>query len=193
MRQHAPTTELEAVNTLLLAIGEAPVNTLDDPGLVDAVLGRAVLTEVSRAVQAEGWHFNTEYDYPLPPNRDGEIILPGNALRADVDPRVYGNIDPVQRGTKFYDRQNHTYFFGTTLKAKLILFLPFTELPEAARRYVTIRATRVFQDRVLGSEAVHQFTEKDEYRALVLLKAAEADTGDYNYLNSFSVNRVLRR
>mgnify|MGYP001400660828 CR=1 FL=1 len=53
------TTKLEAVNLMLSTIGEAPVNSLTS-GLVDAELAETILASVSKAVQSEGWNFNTE-------------------------------------------------------------------------------------------------------------------------------------
>ena len=45
-----PTTKLEAVNTMLSTIGEAPVNNLSS-GLVDAETAETILNNVSRSVQ----------------------------------------------------------------------------------------------------------------------------------------------
>ena len=56
----AATTELEAINIMLAAIGEAPINKLTDTLPVDARLAQSTLTEVSKEVQSEGWSFNTE-------------------------------------------------------------------------------------------------------------------------------------
>ena len=50
--QQTATTELEAINTMLSVIGESPVNTVDGSGVVDAVLARQILHEVSRHVQS---------------------------------------------------------------------------------------------------------------------------------------------
>ena len=55
------TTELEAVNTLLHTIGEAPVNSLTGTLPIDATLANNTLSEVSREVQSAGWHWNTFY------------------------------------------------------------------------------------------------------------------------------------
>jgi hypothetical protein len=79
----SPTTKLEAVNTMLSTIGEAPVNSLAT-GLIDAETAETILNNVSREVQARGWNFNTEYDYTFSPNVDGEIDLPANIIRADL-------------------------------------------------------------------------------------------------------------
>ena len=53
------TTQLEAVNTLLHTIGEAPVNSLTGTLPIDATLALNTINEISREVQAAGWHFNS--------------------------------------------------------------------------------------------------------------------------------------
>jgi hypothetical protein len=53
MLRNIPTTELEAVNTILSTIGESPVSSLGDQMTVDAVLAQNILHEVSREVQTE--------------------------------------------------------------------------------------------------------------------------------------------
>lgn len=189
-----PTTELEAINTMLSTIGEAPVNTVEDNGVVDAVMARQILSSVSREVQARGWHFNTEKDYVLTPSfPDGEMVLPKTLLRIDTT-KLDRDVDVVQRGQRLYDRRNHTYKFSKALTVDMIVLLSFEELPEAARQYITLRSARIFQERVVGSGQLSQFATKDELRALVALNEMEADTADYNILtDNYSVARVLDR
>ena len=189
-----PTTELDAINTMLSAIGEAPVNTVEDNGVVDAIMARQILTSVSREVQAQGWHFNTEKGYTLTPSFPaGEVFLPKTLLRIDSVGSDQ-NIDVVQRGQRLYDRRNHTYKFTKPVKVDMIVLLPFDDLPEVARQYITIRSARIFQERVVGSTELSQFTLRDEMRALVALREFEGDTADYNILtDSYSVARVLER
>ncbi|QDB71020.1 tail tubular protein A [Bordetella phage vB_BbrP_BB8] len=189
-----PTTELEAVNLMLDVIGESPISSLNDSAVVDAVKAKAVLSEVSRAVQQKGWHFNTEKDYELVPTVfEKEIQLPGNFLRVDtVGPDKA--TDVVQRGNRLYDRRKHTYKFDKSLKVDMVVLLPFEELPEAARYYIAVRAARVFQARTVGSESLYQFTAEDERLALVDLKKAEGVTGDHNmFTGSWSVAKMLNR
>jgi hypothetical protein len=189
-----PTTELEAVNLMLSVIGESPISSLSDSSMVDAVLARQVLTEVSRTVQSKGWHFNTEKFYPLLPTvYEKEIKVPSNCLKVDtVSPD--GEIDVVHRGSRLYDRTNHTYKFDKGVKVDMVVFLPFNEIPEAARHYIAVRAARVFQARNVGAEALWQFTAQDERDALTTFKKAEGDTADHNILSgSNSVARIIRR
>jgi hypothetical protein len=65
-----------------------------------------------------------------------------------------------------------------------VILLPFEQLPQAARHYVTIKAARIFQSRTVGSDALYEFTALDEKDALLDLKRNEGITGDYNILRS---------
>lgn len=180
----APTTELEAVNTLLGTIGEAPVSTLVGVQAADVLMAQAVLLEVSRAVQSLGWHCNTEEEFPLVPDENNNLQFPTNALHLDPSVVRYaqGEYDLVQRGGKLYDRLNHTFEFDTTIYVDITFLLAFEDLPEAFRRYITIKAARIFADRAVGAETMHTYTLRDEQEAWVALKHAESDTADLNIL-----------
>jgi hypothetical protein len=187
------TSELEAVNTMLDAIGESPVSSLEVSGLVDVAKAKSALDEISREVQAKGWHFNTETDYPLPVSLDGTITLPSNFLSVDTV-GAQRHLDVVQRGSRLYDKKNHTYIFTESIKADVTLLLEWEELPQVARHYIMIRASRVFQSRVLGSAEQFQFSAQQEQDALIALNESEGETGDYNMLTgSYSVASILER
>lgn len=188
-----PTTELEALNSMLSTIGEAPVSTVEDNGIVDAVIARQILRGTSREVQARGWHFNTEKGYPILPDVNGNLMLPSTVLRCDTV-NSSEDIDVVVRGTRLYDRRNHTFTFTKPVTVDMVILLPFDELPEVARYYITVRASRIYQERVVGSESLSKFNSQDELRAKVALEDYEAETADYNMLtDSYSVARVLNR
>ena len=188
-----PTSELEAVNTMLNTIGEAPVNTLVNMTSVDALAALSVLHSVNRGVQVEGWFFNTEYDYPLVPDLDNNLPLPTNLMSVDSS-EVSNKHDLVQRGSRAYDRKNHTYTFTETVKCNLILLLAFEEIPEAARNYITLRASRILQDRLLGSDSLHGMNREDEYLALTSLRLIESQNADYNILTgNQDVYRIISR
>ena len=176
----AITTELQVVNTMLSAIGEAPVNTLEDSGMVEAAMARDLLKEVSVAVQKNGWHFNTEERLQLTPSYPvGEIHLPHNTL--DVD-SVYPDkdIDVVLRGNRLYDRTNHSYEFDGAVKVDLVIYLPYSDLPESAATYIKLRAARIFQERQLGTSEQSALTLRDETQAYSDLHGADIDNADLN-------------
>jgi len=145
-----PTTELEAVNECLANIGQSPVSSISGDIGVDAALALQLVRSVSRELQVRGWYWNTDYDYPLTPNGDKEILLPANTFSVDPtgDDR---DKDYVQRGRKLYDRKNRTYLFDDPVDVEIVIGLEFDELPEAARRYIALRAARIFQNRVEGA------------------------------------------
>ena len=193
----SPTTELEAVNTMLTSIGEQPIQNLDDlAGLTDASIARQILSNVSRAVQSRGWVFNTDLDKVMKPDSHGEIILNDTILRIDTTTRMRDpDNDIIERGRRLYDRQKNTDKFdeGTEIKCNLIIYLNFIDLPEPARRYISIRSARIFHDRVVGSGELHRFYQEDELQAWSTLIEYEGDTADYNIFDNYDVYRVVDR
>lgn len=189
-----PTTELEAVNTILSVIGESPVSTLDVIEAADAAIALNVLREVSRRVQKKGWHWNTEVDLTVTPDTDtGEIVLAANTLRVDSVSGTFGPSDILERGGRLYNRADHTYEFTQPFNVTSVVLLSFDELPEAARDYIAIRAARTYQQRQLGSVTLNNFSAQEEKDALAALEEAEASTADFNVLrNSPSLSRLYR-
>lgn len=186
-----PTTKLEAVNIMLSTIGESPVNSLSS-GLVDAEMAETILNSVSREVQGQGWNFNREYELVMGPTLDGEIVIPNNVLRADAT-NTPDSYDLVQRGNRMYDKRNHTFKIKREVKLDLVVQLQFEELPEVARRYIAVKAARIFQDRVVGSDTLHGFNQQDEAQAYFELKEFESDVEDFNIMDNYSVYRVIDR
>lgn len=191
MTTSALTTELEALNTMLVAADEAPVQTASQPGHFPLTTAKQVLAEQSRLVQSAGWAFNTEYEFPLTRSSDGTIALPPNALSVDVE-GPNDRVNAVQRGTKLYDRKNHRWTFEEDLKAMVIFLLPWDQLPQPARHYITVKAARVFQARMQAGDGPFSMTAEQEEAALMALQSHEQDSADANFLtDSYSVASVL--
>lgn len=188
------TTELEAVNTLLHSIGEASVNSLTNLP-IDGTQAKNILTEVSREVQATGWHFNKFFDYTLSRDNNDKIPLADNIMRVDLDISKYSRTtyDVIKRGGFLFNKVKNTYVFDQSLDALVTLFLPFEELPENARRYIVLRASRMFQDRTLGAGTLHNFHMQDEAQALARLKQEEMDTADHSIFDSPDIGSVIHR
>lgn len=191
-----PTTELEAVNEMLFAIGESPINTLNEPGFVDAQLAIAQLRRVSREVQSSGWQFNTEAEFKLSIDLNNNIIIPNNAVDVQASGASRTRKITVRNG-KLYDLEKHTFTFTDTVETTIIFFLPFTDLPEPARNYITIKAARRFQDKTLGANENHTYDKEDEEAAERIMKHSEHANSRYNMITSnpamARVNRHRRR
>lgn len=181
-------TELEAVNVLLTTIGEAPVNTLTGNQVTDVTIAKQVLNEISREVQAQGWHFNTEDGVELMPNEFKKILVPADTARIDSN-----DYNIVQRGGELFDLDKRSYEFESKIKVNIVYFQDFLQLPDVAKRFITTRASRIFSDRMLNSEIIHKMTSRDEQKALIDLKEYQGDTADFNMMDSYSVSRVLNR
>lgn len=191
-----PTTKLEAVNSMLSTIGEAPVNSLTS-GLVDAETAETILNEVSRSVQAHGWNFNSEPDYTVAADTSGNVVLPAEIIRADLanSETKYRSSkqEYVQRGNKMYDKVKHSFNIGKALKLDVVVLLDFEICPEVARRYITVKAARIFQERVVGSDSLSAMNRNDEQEALFALREMEGDNGDYNIFDDYGTASVLSR
>ena len=179
----AATTELEAINIMLAAIGEAPVNSLTGQVPVDVRIAQSTLIEVNKIIQSEGWSFNTEIDVTLPRDQTTkQITLSTDILRIDANIHQHPTIDPIQRGLKLYDRLNNRYEFEEDLICTVVYFRPFTELTEPARSYINIKAARVFVDRLVSDDGLRTYTQEDETRARAILMETDLANGDHNIL-----------
>jgi len=199
----AATTELECINIMLAAIGEAPINTLTGTLPVDAVTAQKTLAEINKDVQNEGWSFNQEFNVKLTRDGSNQIALGTDILKVDANVFDHPTIDVIQRGLKMYDRKNNTYVFDTDLTCNVTYFRNFDEIPESARRYINIRAARVFVDRLVGDDGLRTYTAQDEARARANLMENDMDNADHNVLsgdpnlnnamNTFTPADVLNR
>ena len=189
------TSKLSAVNTLLAIIGEAPVNSLNAPLTGDASLAERTLDEVSREVQGAGWSWNTMLYDSIPLDAStGQSQLPGNTLAVRFNPISYPSQRFVLRGVRLFDRVRNSYDLrgslgisvtgGTSdLVAEIIEELDWDSIPETGRRYIMIRAGRMFANRAVTSASLEAYTGEDEERALQILKRTEDMAQNYNFIS----------
>lgn len=171
------TDTLDAVNTVLQVIGEAPVNTVVNSESVDVADALNAINEQSRALQSEGWHWNEEIDLKLIPNNADQIPLPSNCLHVNhAYWSVSGSRLPAlisERARKLYNGDTHSYTFTDPVYVDMLVILDFEEMPEYARRYVTIVAAQQFQARKQGEQIVNAVTEEQVIRARATLEQRE--------------------
>ncbi|PXA91180.1 hypothetical protein DMC25_06400 [Caulobacter sp. D4A] len=185
-----PFTELEAVNEMLMAIGQAPVNAL--VGIGDVNIALSELRKVVRYVQLHGFAFNTDAGYPLTPDINGYLLVPAGVLKIGPEDR---NLRLVQRRhpsgqLAMWDTAVHTWAFSAPVYFRVTWGFGFEDLPETARNYIAISAARRFQKRILGSNELDGFNAEDEQRAWALLIRDEMASSDKNL---FRQNPAMRR
>lgn len=143
---YLPTTELEAVNMMLNYIGDPPVNSLDDIEETEAAVAYRLLTQTSREVQAQGHPWNT-FTLDLVPDETGVMALPANTLQAHCADLRYMAMDG-----KVYDRKENTFTLSRLkLRFSIARYLEWETLPELARNYILLAASRLFMENAVGS------------------------------------------
>ena len=190
------TTHLEAVNTMLSTIGEAPVNSLTGSLPTDASMAKNILDEVNREVQSGGWKFNTSYKATLSRDTNNKIPVANDVMHIELNPllEAKSSNDPVIRGSFLYNLAKETFIFDKDFEnVQIVHLLDFEQIPEQARRYITIRASRIFHDRTLGANALHRFSRQDELVSLSILKQSEASVADHSIFNSYDQYNTVTR
>lgn len=188
------TNKLQAINTMLSAIGEPPVNSLAAQR-ADSLIAQTILDETTRDILSYGWQFNTDENVVMTPETTtGFIYISDSIVRVDIAPTDdTAALEVVIRGNRLYNRLTSSYAFTEALTTTQVTLLDFDEVPEIAKRYITIRSARIFQDRVVGSSTLHAFEMQDEVSALARLTEYENEVGDYSIFQSESVIRPFLR
>ena len=184
-------TELDAVNSILMSVGESPVNTLTVQS-PEVAIAQKTLRQVCREIQAEGWSYNTENQYPIDLDTNNQCIIPNNVLQLDLNIFEHGkDYDIVRRSDngvmKVYDKKNHTFTFENCSKLyfDIIWMLDFEDLPQAFKDYITIRASRIASNRMINSQPSAKLLEADEASARALAVEYEMKQSDHNIFSDF--------
>ncbi len=192
-----PLTELDAVNVMLMSIGQSPVNTLESTGIKDVEIARLILHNTSREVQDEGWEWNTDYAYEITPDGNDRILVPTNCL--SIDPTGRGD-DWVQRydstnsAQSLYDLNEQTFKRESILKVDIVWFYAFEYLPQSARNYIAQLAGQKFQAKHVSSELLFKFEENDVQRARAILERNSHRVRDRNLLQGTDfTNQIFHR
>lgn len=174
-----PKTLLDAVNDLLRAVRVAPVAGLLVTDLnADAQAAKQAIDGASIELQQQGWFFNTEEGVVLDPTVDGEIVLAENVLEVlSSRYRSSGN-QLAHRGSRLYDPTKRTYAIGESVEVDIVIALDFSELPNAARLYVTALAARRFCLPRLPTNTTFAYTQEVLSTALTTLQQKDADARD---------------
>jgi len=184
----ASSTELDAVNELLMRVSEAPVNNLTTLPRVGTAALLAIRNTSRNFQSTDSPHFNTIEELDIAIDGNGYIQLPTNTLFVDSPDGDY-----IYREGKLYDRENKTDVFTETVEVDLTVFLQWDELPGYCKRYFTALAKRTF----IAGRSGHQWTGSDEAEMIIAKAAymsAEIDSADYNILtDSLSISTITRR
>jgi hypothetical protein len=175
-------TELSAVNSVLGAIGQSPVQDLNyENPEVSFVFN--LLMECSVDVQNEGWVFNTENNYPIALNTDNELRVPQNVLRIDVtEGQIFRYTDLVRRDGRIYDKLNHTFKFQAPVNFDVVWLFPFNDLPSVFKRYITYKASGRAATQLVTNPQLTQLLAQQEAFSRAACMEYECNQGDYTFM-----------
>lgn len=215
------TTELQAVNAMLSAIGEAAVASVDT-ARADVELAVNILKDKTRTTLDKGWKFNTEFGLALTAAEDdlAWVDPDGTAKTLSVFTPPTGlahwelsqtaeqtRLDVTIRPSKiyevstakvlvFYDRTNNRDGFEASVLKDGLLYIDavwyfdFEQLPDIARRYITLSAARQFIMDSTGDTARAGYTAADEADALRTLRWEQGQDDEYSLLDSPDVSSL---
>ena len=175
-------TELSAVNSILGAIGQSPLTTLnfDNP---EVAMIYNLLRDANVDTQAEGWHFNTEKHVKFTPDANGKIAIGNDILSMDLhDNQARRTSNLVRRNGFLYDKQDHTDVFTTDLDLDIVRLYLFEDLPIVFRRFITYRASRLAATQLVANQALVRLLGVQEQQARAALMEYECNQGDHSML-----------
>lgn len=195
-------TKLEAVNDILWTIGETPVLSLAS-GLGDAAVAETLLHRVSRQVQLQGWHVNTQKAKVLALNDANQFVLGVNVLKVDTVNRAGHRktstpvpskyINAVMRRSAddtmwlMYDMDSLSEVWTdtgiTNLTVDEVQFLDFANLTPALQHYIWAMAARRFQQGAMGSQVLDAVTTRDIDDARLQAVQEDSENEDLNIIH----------
>ena len=169
---------------LTQSIVTSRVETQTNP---DVAIALNTLREVSREVQAEGWSFNKEYDYPITPDSNNEVKISNDILQMDLNQNYTQNMnrDSINRGGKLYDRTKHSYkWTDETLYVDITWEMSWGSIPEPVQAFIVARAASIVSSRIIGDPNQYQMLQQKEAFARSMALEYECNQGDYTFFGS---------
>lgn len=208
-----PTTELQAVNGLLSAIGEAPIPNISTAARNDVTMAVNILRATSTEIQKQGWLFNTEEGLELVPDGtyswgpdtvgDTTVLnvweVPSSLARWSLtDTWKQNDLKIIARPAKKYGgAANPLVFYDALLNRdglkqadypslyiNAVWLFDFTKLPQSARDYIVRLSARRFVEEIVGSAQLSQFTTDDLLRARRDLLQDQGNDGSVNMFDN---------
>jgi len=161
----------------------------------DVAIALNTLREVSREVQAEGWSYNTEFDYKITPDSNNEIRIADDVLQMDLNQGYPENIekDAIFRGGKLYDKKAHSYkWTAETVYVDIVWYFDWESIPAPIQAYIVARAAAIVSSRIIGDANQYQILQQKELVTRSQAMEYECNQGDYTFFGSPSHGNFYR-
>ncbi len=175
-------TELSAVNSILGAIGQSPVTSLNFTNPEVGFIYN-LLRDSNIDVQNEGWHFNTERHVTYTPDSNGKIAIGADIIKMDVtNGWVKRQYDVVKRSGNLYDKYDHTDDWSdhTDILLDITKLIPLEEVPSVFQRYIISRASRQAATQLVANPQLVQLLQSNEAMARANCMEYECNQGNHS-------------
>ena len=180
--------ELDAVNEMLEAIGETPLASLSGTLPADATIARSILTRTTKAILERGWHFNSEDDVEFTPVLNKIAISSSTYCKVDHKYDYYTVYD-----CNLYDLTEHTDTFTEAVDLDVIKYYTIDKVPEPIARFIVARSSKIFQQKVLGSDSINRDLTIAEREAQADAMSFDLDCRDADFGQSYEVFDIIAR
>ena len=187
-------TELSAVNSILGAIGQAPITALNTQTTTTSDSSQIsenpeiamiynLLRDANVDTQSEGWHFNTEYHVKFTPNSNKKIAIGDDILSMDLhDNQARRHHNLVRRNGFIYDKIDHTDEFDGDLDLDVVKLYNFEDLPIVFRRFITYRAMAAAATQLVANPNLVRLLTNQASLARAALQEYECNQGDFSMM-----------
>jgi hypothetical protein len=161
----------------------------------DVAIALNTLREVSREVQAEGWSFNTEYDYKITPDNNNEIKIAEDVLQMDLNQGYPENIEKeaIFRGGKLYDKKKHSYeWTAEHVYVDIVWEFTWENIPAPIQAHIVARAAAIVSSRIIGDPNQYQILQQKEAVTRSQAMEYECNQGDYTFFGSPAAGNFYR-
>jgi hypothetical protein len=210
-------TFLDAVNSIMRSVGESALENLEDLP-ADGKAAVEILKQGLRELALRPWEFNYDRNVKFLPEgfladtlgvERSVFIVPDNVASAVATVRE-GQTGPntpdvsMRRARTFLTSGIRPRVFAnrvggedgfegrSVLYMDVTRFIPFEDLPEVAKNYITIRSARRYASEVMGSGELTSFKQSDEQHAWIELESQFGIQEHYNLFEAYE-NAPLSR
>ena len=181
-------TELSAVNSILGAIGQSPVTTIDKTNPEIGFIYN-LLRDSNVDIQNEGWHFNTEKHVTYTPDSStGKIEMGNDILRMDVtdgwNKREFDVViryNSTDKKKYLYDKYDHTDDWSdeTEIELDIVRLIAFEGLPSVFQRFIIARASRMAATQLITNPQLVQLLATQEQLSRAACVEYECNQGNH--------------
>lgn len=182
---------IEAVNRVLSSIGDAPINSVEEPTNVNVINAIALIDKHNRRQQSKGWSFNLNKNYALNVDVNTKRI-PWSTTFLRLASKNGKAL--VRRDDYVFNFTDYTFTFsGTSIVVEVILEVPLENCPEPMINYIIAAASSEFQIKYLNDPALTEALAREEQMAWVDLQDYELEVNKYNAFDNVNIQQILRR